>query len=102
MTGNNVRINTEETIQIANRLEQLNNDLKQELENSTKAVNSLTTIWQGEAAQTTINSYNDFAKKYFQNYADVIKQYVAFLKGEVAPGYSEKEKINTGLGETLK
>lgn len=102
MTGNNVRINTEETIQIANRLEQLNNDLEKALQDSKETVNSLTTIWQGKAAQTTINSYNDFAKKYFQNYADVIKQYVAFLRGEVAPGYSEKEKINTGLGETLK
>ena len=102
MTGNNVRINTEETIQIANRLEQLNNDLEKALQDSKETVNSLTTIWQGKAAQTTINSYNDFAKKYFQNYANVIKQYVAFLRGEVAPGYSEKEKINTGLGETLK
>lgn len=102
MTGNNVRINTEETIQIANKLETLNNDLEKALQDSKETVNTLTTIWQGEAAQTTIDSYNEFAKKYFQNYADVIKQYVAFLRGEVAPGYSEKEKINTGLGETLK
>ena len=102
MTGNNVRINTEETIQIANKLETLNNDLEKALQDSKETVNTLTTIWQGEAAQTTINSYNEFAKKYFQNYADVIKQHVAFLKGEVAPGYSEKEKINTGIGETLK
>lgn len=102
MTGNNVRINTEETIQIANRLEQLNNDLKQELENSTKTVNSLTTIWQGEAAQTTIDSYNAFAEKYFQNYADVIKQYVTFLRKNVAQDYSGTEIDNIGLGETLK
>ena len=93
MTGNNVRINTEETIQIANKLETLNNDLEKALQDSKKTVNTLTTIWQGEAAQTTIDSYNKFAEKYFQNYADVIKQYVAFLRGEVAPGYSEKEKI---------
>ena len=102
MTGNNVRINTEETIQMANQLEKLNNDLKKELDDSQNTVNQLQDIWQGKAAQTTIDSYNEFAKTYFQNYADVIKQYVAFLRGEVAPGYSEKEKINTGLGETLK
>ena len=102
MAGNSIRINTDQVTQIAQTIENLNNKLTDELNNSRNVVQQLSTIWQGEAAQTTIDSYNDFAKKYFQNYADVIKQYVAFLKGEVAPGYSEKEKINTGIGETLK
>ncbi len=102
MAGNSIRISTDQVTQIAQTIENLNNKLTDELNNSQNVVQQLSTIWQGEAAQTTIDSYNDFAKKYFQNYADVIKQYVAFLKGEVAPGYSEKEKINTGIGETLK
>lgn len=102
MAGNSIRISTDQVTQIAQTIENLNNKLTDELNNSRNVVQQLSTIWQGEAAQTTIDSYNDFAKKYFQNYADVIKQYVAFLKGEVAPGYSEKEKINTGIGETLK
>ena len=102
MAGNSIRISTDQVTQIAQTIENLNNKLTDELNNSRNVVQQLSTIWQGEAAQTTIDSYNAFAEKYFQNYADVIKQYVAFLKGEVAPGYSEKEKINTGIGETLK
>ena len=102
MAGNSIRISTDQVTQIAQTIENLNNKLTDELNNSQNVVQQLSTIWQGEAAQTTIDSYNYFAKKYFQNYADVIKQYVAFLKGEVAPGYSEKEKINTGISETLK
>ena len=98
MAGNSIRINTDQVTQIAQTIEKLTD----ELNNSRNVVQQLSTIWQGEAAQTTIDSYNAFAEKYFQNYADVIKQYVTFLRNNVAQGYFETETGNTGLGETLK
>lgn len=102
MAGNSIRISTDQVTQIAQTIENLNNKLTDELNNSRNVVQQLSTIWQGEAAQTTIDSYNAFAEKYFQNYADVIKQYVTFLRKNVAQGYSGTEIDNTGLGETLK
>lgn len=102
MAGNSIRISTDQVTQIAQTIENLNNKLTDELNNSRNVVQQLSTIWQGEAAQTTIDSYNAFAEKYFQNYADVIKQYVTFLRKNVAQGYFETEIGNTGLGETLK
>lgn len=102
MAGNSIRISTDQVTQIAQTIENLNNKLTDELNNSQNVVQQLSTIWQGEAAQTTIDSYNAFAEKYFQNYADVIKQYVTFLRKNVAQGYFETERGNTGLGETLK
>ena len=102
MAGNSIRISTDQVTQITQTIENLNNKLTDELNNSRNVVQQLSTIWQGEAAQTTIDSYNAFAEKYFQNYADVIKQYVTFLRKNVAQGYFETETGNTGLGETLK
>ena len=102
MAGNSIRISTDQVTQIAQTIENLNNKLTDELNNSRNVVQQLSTIWQGEAAQTTIDSYNAFAEKYFQNYADVIKQYVTFLRKNVAQGYFETEIGNTGIGETLK
>lgn len=102
MAGNSIRISTDQVNQIAQTIENLNNKLTDELNNSRNVVQQLSTIWQGEAAQTTIDSYNAFAEKYFQNYADVIKQYVTFLRNNVAQGYSGTEIDNIGLGETLK
>lgn len=102
MAGNSIRISTDQVTQIAQTIENLNNQLTDELNNSQNVVQQLSTIWQGEAAQTTIDSYNAFAEKYFQNYADVIKQYVTFLRKNVAQDYSGTEIDNIGLGETLK
>lgn len=102
MAGNSIRISTDQVTQIAQTIENLNNKLTDELNNSRNVVQQLSTIWQGEAAQTTIDSYNAFAEKYFQNYADVIKQYVTFLRKNVAQDYSGTEIDNIGLGETLK
>lgn len=102
MAGNSIRVNTDQVAQIASNLETLNKRLTEELTNSKSTIDQLANIWDGEAAQTTISSYDEFAAKYFQNYEDVITQYVQFLRTNVDAGYFETETANIGLADAFK
>lgn len=102
MAGNNVRVNTDQVNQIASNLEALNKRLSEELNTSKQTIDQLANIWEGEAAQSTISSFDEFAAKYFQNYEDIITQYVKFLRQNVATGYFETETANIGLADAFK
>lgn len=102
MAGNSVRVNTDQVAQIATNLENLNKRLTEELTNSKATVDQLANVWEGEAAQATISSFDEFAAKYFQNYEDVITQYVQFLRTNVEQGYFDTETQNIGLADAFK
>ncbi len=101
MAGNSIKISTDQVGQIANSLEALNKRLSEELTSSKATIDGLNSVWEGEAAQSTISAYDEFATKYFQKYEDVITQYVKFLRGVVV-GYEDTEAANTGLADSLK
>ncbi len=102
MAGNSVRVSTDQVAQIATNIENLNKRLTQELTNSKTTVDNLANIWEGEAARATISSFDEFAAKYFQNYEDVITQYVQFLRTNVEQGYFDTETQNIGLADAFK
>lgn len=102
MAGNSVRVNTDQVAQIATNLENLNKRLTEELTNSKTTVDQLANVWEGEAAQATISSFDEFAAKYFQNYEDIITQYVQFLRTNVEQGYFDTETQNIGLADAFK
>lgn len=102
MAGNSIRVNTDQVGQIASNLERLNKRLTEELNNSKATVDQLANIWEGEAAQATISSFDEFAAKYFQNYEDVITQYVQFLRTNIEQGYFDTETQNIGLADAFK
>ncbi len=102
MAGNSIRVNTDQVAQIATNLENLNKRLTEELANSKATVDQLANIWEGEAAQATISSFDEFAAKYFQNYEDVITQYVQFLRTNIEQGYFDTETQNIGLADAFK
>lgn len=102
MAGNSIRVNTDQVAQIATNLENLNKRLTEELISSKNTIDSLASIWEGEAAQATISSFDEFANKYFQNYEDIITQYVSFLRTNVEQGYFETETANIGLADAFK
>lgn len=102
MAGNSIRVNTDQVEQIASNLERLNKRLTEELTNSKVTVDQLGNIWDGEAAQATISAFDEFAAKYFQNYEDIITQYVQFLRTNVSQGYFETETQNIGLADAFK
>ena len=102
MAGNNSTVSTDQVAQIASSLESLNKRLTEELMNSKHTIEQLANVWEGEASQATISSYNEFASKYFQNYEDVITQYVQFLRTNVEQGYFDTETQNIGLADAFK
>ena len=102
MAGNSIRVNTDQVSQIASSLEALNKKLTEELTNSKATIDQLANIWEGEASQATISSFDEFATKYFQNYEDIITQYVQFLRTNVEQGYFDTETQNIGLADAFK
>ena len=61
MAGNSIRVNTDQVAQIASNLESLNKRLSEELTNSKTTIDQLANIWEGEAAQTTISSFDELS-----------------------------------------
>ena len=102
MAGNSIRVNTDQVAQIATNIENLNKRLSEELTNSKATVDQLANIWEGEASQNTIAAFDEFAAKYFQNYEDIITQYVQFLRTNIGQGYTDTETQNIGLADSFK
>ena len=102
MASNNLRVDTDQVLQIAQNLEDQNNKLLETLEDGKKTVDNPANIWQGDAATDTVSNFDDFANKYFQNYSDIINQYVKFLRNSIAQGYVETETANVGLADAFK
>ena len=101
MAGNSIRISTDSVNEIAATIERLNNDLDHTLDESRQSIDRLNSVWQGEAAEATISAFNTFANNYFQNYKDIITQYVQFLRNNVAQGYVETETVNVNLADSF-
>lgn len=96
-----IRVNTDQVAQIATNIENLNKRLNEELTESQNTIKSLSNTWEGEASQATISSFDQFAAKYFQNYYDIIDNYVKFLRTNVDQGYFETESANTNLSDAF-
>lgn len=96
-----IRVNTDQVAQIANTIEDLNNQLDEVLRESQQTVRELSSTWDGEASQETIAAFDTFANKYFDEFFDVIQQYVQFLRVNVESGYFETETANTQLADAF-
>ncbi len=97
-----IKVNTAQVADIATTIEGLNNQLSDELKTSQKTLKSLSSTWDGEAAQATMASFDEFAAKYFQNYHDILDSYVKFLRMNVDQNYFETETANTNLSDAFK
>ena len=95
-------LDTEQVSAIALQIENDNNLLKETLENTKATIDALSATWTGQAADETRASYTEFANKFFQEYYDVLEQYVKFLRKNVVEGYNFTEKDNVGLAALYK
>lgn len=102
MAGNSIRVSTGEVNQIAQTMDNLNKRLSEELREGQATVNALANVWEGEAAQMTIDAFDSFAQEYFQKYEDIINQYVQFLRSNIDVGYTEIETQNQKLADAFK
>ena len=97
-----IRVSTAQVGEIARTIESLNKRLFDELKTSQDTIKNLSNTWDGEAAQATISAYEEFAAKYFQNYYDILDNYVKFLRTNVEQGYFETETANINLADAFK
>ncbi len=95
-------LDTEQVMAIASQIESDNQQLLELLQESKATVDALSSYWQGKAADETRASYESFSGKFFQQYHDVLEQYVKFLRNNVATQYEQVEQINTQLADAFK
>lgn len=95
-------LDTDQVVSIASQIESDNNGLKELLEQTKGTIDSLSSTWIGKAADETRASYEQFAGKFFQQYYDVLDQYVKFLRNNVVNQYEQTETINTQLADAFK
>ena len=97
-----ITLDTEQVLSIATQIENDNNQLKELLENTKQTIDSLSATWTGQAADETRASYTEFSNKFFQQYYDVLEQYVKFLRTNVSEQYSQTEQANKTLADAFK
>ena len=102
MAMTSISIDSNEVLAIASRIESDNNQLRDLLNESKATVDGLASVFTGKASDDTRASYDSFANKFFQQYQDVLNQYVIFLRRNVAEQYGETENINTQLADAFK
>lgn len=95
-------LDTEQVMAIASQIESDNQQLLELLQESKATVDALSSYWQGKASDETRASYESFSGKFFQQYHDVLEQYVKFLRNNVAAQYEQVEQINTQLADAFK
>lgn len=100
MTG--ITLDTNEVLAIASRIENDNNQLRELLNGSKATVDGLSAFWTGRASDETRAAYESFANRFFQQYQEILNQYVVFLRRNVAEQYQETESINTQLADAFK
>lgn len=97
-----ITLDTDQVLAIASQIENDNNLLKETLEKTKSAIDSLSSTWTGQAADETRAAYTEFANKFFQQYYDVLEQYVKFLHVNVDDGSKRTEAANTELASLYK
>lgn len=102
MATTQIIVDSEQVLSIASQLENDNRALKELLEDSKAKIDHLSSVWTGQASDETRAAYESFAGKFFQQYYDILDQYVKFLRRNVAEQYTETEQINTKLADAFK
>lgn len=97
-----ITLDTEQVLSIATQIESDNKKLKELLETTRSSINSLSATWTGQAADETRSSYESFSEKFFQQYYDILDQYVKFLRNNVSDQYVDGEGTNVKLADAFK
>lgn len=75
----------------ANQMHALNTKLEDTLFETRAAVNGMSSVWEGAAAEATISAYNAFSEKYFSTYKELIEDYVRFLNNQASGNWEAAE-----------
>ena len=88
-----MKIDTQTVRSTAAKISGQNQQLYDTLKASQSTIESLNGAWTGKAAEATISAYQNFARKYFDEYHEMLDKYVQFLNNAVGTGYEETENL---------
>ena len=94
-------IDTAAIASAAAEISTINNQLTETLSRSAKTVQSLRSVWSGQASEAAIAAFNAFESKYSIMYRQMLDDYSKFLKNYSAEGYADTETKGIRLADTI-
>ena len=96
-----LKIDTQTIRSTAGTIAAQNERLFETLTASQSTVQSLSSVWTGAASEATISAYDSFAANYFENYREMLDQYVKFLNNVAGAGYEQTEQQVTSKASEI-
>jgi hypothetical protein len=100
--ADNIKIDTGQVVSAANNIADYNNRLLAEFSSVDSAMKSVESDWVSGVAGSTIGAFNAIKKAYLEPRHQVVNNFVAFLKQQVDPGYTQTETVNESLADKFK
>lgn len=97
-----LKVNAEQVIASANRIKNLNDQMRDDFSNVQDAIKKLDGTWDGSAANNAISKFNAIKNSYCDARYNVVDNFVAFLHQQVGEGYTQTEAANKSLADQFK
>ena len=97
-----LKIDVEQVVAAANRIKNLNTQMKDDFDCVQDAITKLDGAWDGSAATNAIGKFNAIKNAYCDARYNVVDNFVAFLHQQVGEGYTQTETANKSLADQFK
>ena len=97
-----LKVNAEQVIATADRIKNLNMQMRDAFPDVENAMNKLDVTWDSAAATSAFSKFNAIKNAYCDARYSVVDNYVAFLYQQVGEGYIQTEDVNKTLAEQFK
>jgi len=97
-----LKANAELVIATADRIKNLNVQMRDEFSSVQDAMNKLDISWESPAATNAINKFNSLKNAYCDARYNIVDNFVAFLYQQVGEGYTQTEEVNISLADQFK
>lgn len=97
-----IKVNTAGVLAAADKLEILNNDMREDFSKLESAMKKLDNSWEGAAAANAIAKFNSLKKSLPETRHRVMENYIRFMRQQVGEGYTLTEEANTSLADAFK
>ena len=97
-----LKVDAEQVVATANRIKNLNNQMRDGFSSVQDAISRLDGTWDGSAATNAIGKFNAIKNSYCDARYNVVDNFVAFLHQQVGEGYTQTEATNKSLADQFK
>ena len=97
-----LKMNTESVNVVADNINVINNQIRDDISNVDSAISSLNGSWEGSASSCVIDKYYSLKNQFCDNRYTVLNNYVNYLKQQIGTGYESTETTNTTLADQFK